>query len=142
MTGEHYVFAYSLPSHSIHQSPTNLFRVLKCASFILLITVYLIHIYYISLYSYYIVIQPHCTFHFSYKILIWNAYCITWSWNPMFSLLLVTSQELQQRQLTNWLRYKQFGPFENFMKALFASLPSLPRLSFSFLYIFPNSTWA
>ena len=30
------------------------------------------------------------------KVLIWNTYCITWSWTPIVLLLLVTLQESQQ----------------------------------------------
>ena len=72
-------------------------------SFILQIIVHLIHIHHIWFYSYCIIFQPYCVFHFfnqsrlwklgvSFdKILVWNIYCIIWSWTLMVLLLLATS---------------------------------------------------
>ena len=72
-------------------------------SFILQIIVHLIHIHYIWFYSYCIIFQPNCVFHFFNQSRLWklgvsldktlirNMYCIIWSWTPMVLLLLVTS---------------------------------------------------
>ena len=72
-------------------------------SFILQKIIHFIHIHHIWFCSYCIAFQPHYVFHFFNqsrlwkrgvslaKMLIWNIYCIIWSWTPMVLLLLVTS---------------------------------------------------
>ena len=72
-------------------------------SFISKIIVHLIHIQHIRFYSYCIIFQLHCDFHFFNQSRLWklgvslniilirNIYCIIWSWTPMVLLLLDTS---------------------------------------------------